>query len=389
MENIFFYGERGIVNGLVLDIKDDLSKLKKVLNSIEWCLEQDKGWINDIHSATYLVEPGFSKFGQPDLVIICESKDGSKYWFFIEAKAIPYHASAISNDKGMKQKAFNSSINGQISLNYRLALALENYSGESVLTESVDIFEQYQEKISDYNNVPRKAGKPELLRRIINRFMIGLKLEKTFFVAITRDPPPNPIKNCPQDLLPLLIDESGNNRWPDLSSQVGFLSLEVMDLEILNLDGYFRAGCRTHIGKWEENPKPNDFDDAPVLRPKNWDEFPDNWVDAVDELADCIKKNTSQWAETIRYNGSYSFKINNKTIGKLLLKDPHNPCLMVGFSIVVPDAKLYAEYFDKSEFLLMAPPKEPFTMSCINKIEKKDEICEVMTEFLQSFRLNV
>jgi hypothetical protein len=48
MENIFFYGERGIVNGLVLDLKDDLSKLKKVLNSIEWCSEQEKSWINDI-----------------------------------------------------------------------------------------------------------------------------------------------------------------------------------------------------------------------------------------------------------------------------------------------------------------------------------------------------
>ena len=76
MENIFFYGERGIVNGLVLDLKEDLSKLKKVLNSIEWCSEQEKSWINDIENAIYLIEPGFSKFGQPDLVIICEAKDG-------------------------------------------------------------------------------------------------------------------------------------------------------------------------------------------------------------------------------------------------------------------------------------------------------------------------
>ena len=85
MDNIFFYGERGIVNGLVLDLKDDLFMLKKVLSSIEWCSEQEKGWINDIENAIYLIEPGFSKFGQPDLVIICEPKDGSKYWFFIEA----------------------------------------------------------------------------------------------------------------------------------------------------------------------------------------------------------------------------------------------------------------------------------------------------------------
>jgi hypothetical protein len=114
MENIFFYGERGIVNGLVLDLKDDILKLKNVLNSIEWCSEKDKSWIGDIKNATYLIEPGFSKFGQPDLVIICEGKNGLKYWFFIEVKAIPYHSSAASNKKGMEQKAYNSSINGQI-----------------------------------------------------------------------------------------------------------------------------------------------------------------------------------------------------------------------------------------------------------------------------------
>lgn len=162
-----------------------------------------------------------------------------------------------------------------------------------------------------------------------------------------------------------------------------------MDLEILDLDGYFRAGCRTHIGEWEENPRPNDFDDASILRAKNWNEFPENWVIAVDDLADCIKKNTYQWAETIRYNGSYSFKINKKTIAKLVLKNPHSPCLMVGFSIVVPDAKFCAEYLDKSEFWLMAPPKEPFIMSRIKQIRKIDEVCEVMTEFLRSFGQDV
>jgi hypothetical protein len=76
----------------------------------------------------YLIEPGFSKFGQPDLVLVCKIKDGSKRWVFIEAKAIPYNASAMSNKNGMKQNGYNSSINGQLSLNYRLALALERYS---------------------------------------------------------------------------------------------------------------------------------------------------------------------------------------------------------------------------------------------------------------------
>ena len=111
----------------------------------------------------------------------------------------------------MNQKAYNSSINGQISLNYRLALALERYSGESLVRESKAIFEQYKEKIFDYNNGPRKAGKPELLKRIIAPFMSKLKLRNTFFIAVTRDSPPNPMKNCPEEHLPLLLDKKGIN----------------------------------------------------------------------------------------------------------------------------------------------------------------------------------
>jgi hypothetical protein len=385
MENIFFYGERGIVNGLVLDLKDDLSKLKKVLNSIEWCSVQEKSWINDIENAIYLIEPGFSKFGQPDLVIICEAKDGLKSWFFIEVKAIPYHASAISNKKGMNQKAFNSSINGQISLNYRLALALERYSGESLVRESKAIFEQYKEKIFDYNNGPRKAGKPELLKRIIAPFMSKLKLKNTFFISVTRDFQPNPMKNCPEEHLPLLLDEKGINRWDEIASQIGFLSLKFLDLSVLRLDGYFREGCRTHIGNWEDNPEPKDFGNTPVLRSKNWNEFPANWVLATDEIGNCIKKNLNRAAETIRYPGSYSFKINNKTIGKLVLKNPQNPSLMVGFSIVVPEAKFYAEHLGASELWLMAPRKEPFIITRIKSPSKTLEVCEVMVEFLKSF----
>jgi hypothetical protein len=58
---------------------------------------------------------------------------------------------------------------------------------------------------------------------------------------------------------------------------------------------------------------------------------------------------------------------------------------MVGFSIVVPKAKFYAEYIGNSEKWLMAPRKEPFFMVCVkNQIEITD-ICEVMVEFLSSF----
>ena len=388
MNKICFYGERGIVNGLVLDLKDDLHKLKDVLRSIEWCTEGDYSWIDDIIKVVYLIEPGFSKFGQPDLVLVCKIKDGSKRWLFIEVKVISYSASAMSNKKGMTQRQYNSSINGQLSLNYRLALALERYSEGSFLEEPIGIFDQYKKKIYDYNKGPRKAGKPQLIKRIVVPYMNNFDVERAYFVSITKDLPPNPINTTDVDFLPLLIDQNGRNLWDELSKQIGFLSLEVIDKEVVNKDGYFREGCLMHIGQWKEDPKPTQFIDVPVLHAKNWNKFPTEWVQLVDDLAKCIKENISQFAKCKRYNGSYSFIINNKTLGKLVLKDPHNPCLMVGFSIIVPEAKLYAEYIGYSEKLLMAPRKEPFFMVRVKKQNEFDDICEVMVEFLSSFESN-
>jgi hypothetical protein len=264
-------------------------------------------------------------------------------------------------------------------------LALERYSEGPFLEESSDIFDQYKKKIDDYNKGPRKAGKPQLIKRIVVPHMNDFKIERAYFVSITKDLPPNPIKTTDVDFLPLLIDQNGRNLWGELSSQIGFLSLEVIDKEVVNKDGYFREGCLIHIGQWKADPKPTQFIDVPVLSAKNWSEFPTEWVQFVDELAKCIKVNTTQFAKCKRYNGSYSFIINNKTLGKLALKDPHNPFLMVGFSIVVPEAKFYAEYIGNSERWLMAPRKEPFFMVRVKKQSEFKDICEVMVEFLNSF----
>lgn len=114
MGNMYFYGERGIVNGLVLDIKADLRRLKAVLKAINWCKPSSHAWIKQIKSAIYFVEPGFAQFGQPDLLIICEVENGPKHFLIIEAKAMPYKASAMPCKDGMTAKAFNSSINGPI-----------------------------------------------------------------------------------------------------------------------------------------------------------------------------------------------------------------------------------------------------------------------------------
>jgi hypothetical protein len=288
----------------------------------------------------------------------------------------------MSNKKGMTVKGYNSSINGQLSLDYRLAVALERHEIGPILEESKTVFEQYHKRLLDYNNGPRKVAKPELLKGIINPYLQDLQLEKTFFVAMTRDEGLNPINSAAEDELPLVIDESGNNRWHELSTHFGFLSLKELDLDVLKLDGYYRRGCQLHIGPWIEEEKPKEFVDAPLLITVNWIKFPDQWVKKVDELAMCIRENIRPWGECIRYQGSYSFKVKGKTIGKLLLINPEDPQIMVCFSIVVPNHKSYAKILGTPEKMVMGTTKEPFLMVTV---DRTDEVCQIMSEFLTEF----
>jgi hypothetical protein len=379
MGNMYFYGERGIVNGLVLDIKDDLSRLKAALNAINWCKRASRGWIEQIKNATYFVEPGFAQFGQPDLLIICEVENGPKHFLIIEAKAVPYKASAMSCKAGMTARGFNSSVNGQLSLNYRLALALEESDRESILQESEELFQAYQKKLSDLNNGPRKLIKPLTIKGIVKPHLQGAKLDQFHFVAMTNDPDDNQMNEIDNDLKPLLLGGAGNDLWPELAAQFGCLSLEKLDLVVLKIDGYFRQGCLTHIGQWPKKPKA-ELQKPPAFQFVNWKAFPENWVEMVNLIAQCVKGSTHAGVLVKKYNGSYSLIVNGKTVGKLMLKEPANPKIVVGFSTFVPRAEEYAEILGIPELRVMM--KQPFFLVACSGPAK---VCETMAAFLKTF----
>jgi len=55
------------------------------------------------------VEFGLAELGNPDLLLIRESAENPRpYCIFLEAKVIPYSASAISNSQGMTQRGYCS-----------------------------------------------------------------------------------------------------------------------------------------------------------------------------------------------------------------------------------------------------------------------------------------
>lgn len=382
MQNFMFYGERGIVNGLVLDIYDNLDRLKKILRAISWCGEQSSDWISDIQNVFYLIEPGFGQFGQPDLIIICQLCNGTHRFVIIETKTTLYHDSAKQNDKGMDVKGYNSSINGQLSLDYRLTLALQDYDdNRKAVEEPSPIFEWYKKRLKETRDKPRKVRKRQLIDEIVIPYLKGLKLQNTFFVAMTTDKDTNPLKLVDDNTKPVVLDENGKDVWARWSAHWGFLSLQTLEADVLNFDGLFRRGYHTFIRPQTKQMGINNFDGQrfPLA---NWQKFfPKEWGEKVDELAKQISDKISDGIKCKKFNGSYSFIVNSKTLGKLAPRRPENPELMVGFSPVVSSAEDFAKCLGKPErYRLM---QEPFWMVSADPEINAEKVVETMVCFLK------
>jgi hypothetical protein len=289
----------------------------------------------------------------------------------------------MSNTKGMAQKGYNSSINGQLSLDYRLALTLNDYKGEGILQESESIFEAYREELGDYNPGPRKAGKFELIESIVKRYFLDLPLNNAYFVAMTRDRGKNPMDNVDDDFKPKVLDSDGNDCWAEYAPQFGFLSLQELDLTVLKRGGYFGDGCLVHIGKWEEVIDPKKFK-GKWLVPVNFKKFDEGWINSVNAVAECIKAGTSNSVKTIKNPGSHSFVIKGKTVGKLCPQNSGKPYLMVGFSIMAPNVMDYSKMLGKPQRFVLGPSKEPFMFVTLEEVDKV-KVCDVMIEFLKSY----
>lgn len=62
--SIVFYGERGLVNGLVLELNGNLDLTKIFLKNIRFCSSAPPAWIDSLQAVYFLVEPSFLEFGK-------------------------------------------------------------------------------------------------------------------------------------------------------------------------------------------------------------------------------------------------------------------------------------------------------------------------------------
>jgi hypothetical protein len=195
---IHFYGERGLVNGLFLDLRE-ARRILDFLRKIQFA-HREPPHLDPETEVLVIVEAGFAEFGCPDAILVARAPDQKRLVFFVEAKAGRYEEEA--QDYRQRDPGFNSTINGQFSLRYRLSHALRVFGDDSRLIEPKALATAYGEPKR------RQLSKPGNLKHIVRPHLTGAS--DYFFVALTDDKTNvwPAIENKKQELLPFLADES-------------------------------------------------------------------------------------------------------------------------------------------------------------------------------------
>ncbi len=355
--NVTFYGERGVVNSIVLRLEKDIKLAHGFLTIIRFYNGQPPSWINKIKSVHYFVEISFGEFGDPDLIILCEDHEGDKHLVFIEAKLVCYDTSAVdlrntgnksTSSAGNKAVGINSRINAQLTLKYRLSLVLQKRGLGEKLEESGEIFELYKDLPTEFKKQARRVFKKEVIGICDEHFT---SIKDYWFVAMTNDPPDYK-PYVQQTNNPLIMDELGHALTSNVDSNFGIITYADIS-KIKGLEGH-------------KIPKPLSYNSSDTkalhLRTVNWSEF-DSYISneikssLEDMIIESIKIVGHNSIIKKLYSGSVSYLVNGRTIIKLV---PINEKMIEGQSgimlAVVEDfieaAGVNKELFDAGRYSL-------------------------------------
>ena len=92
---IVFYGEKGILNSIVLDIQGDIAKQKQFIRSIILADKSKLSWVDSVHTVKCFMAPSLDQFGNPDMIMEAVTTDGEKYVLFIVTTTATYQNSAL------------------------------------------------------------------------------------------------------------------------------------------------------------------------------------------------------------------------------------------------------------------------------------------------------
>jgi len=296
---VSWYGERGIVNAVVSSLVEaGVPGVVAFLKTVIWAAPPK--WLDDVESVEIIVEISCWEFGNPDLIIVCRTEGDDRYATFVEAKVIPYDLSAGSNKCGIRVRGFNSTINGQLSLKYRLALSLSQWNGDSEELSEPDVLYQAYERswsrggLGDTNRRARHLRKPNVLSLLRSAGLAGMPLSNFYFVAWTWDQQPffRASQFHKSDQRPLFLDEDGNEQWQRTLRQIGWIGFkQIADSDKLQnyLGNEFRDALATMQDSLEPVVKVTATNELPRIIPynilKNSEECTVRQLRAIEQLA--------------------------------------------------------------------------------------------------------
>jgi hypothetical protein len=241
--NFYMWGERGLIATFFADLSQmDNRDIVKLLNTIVF-----NNLLNipheDVEDIDIIIEPDFGNagFGHPDAVIAVQLKSNQRIVFILEAKQTTFERACKFN-KTRADSGFNSTLTGQLELNYCLTLALVQYKDETYNTPLKEPYlsdnHPYKDERQSKTNVKKNGGIRQLkdknvLEKVVAK-LCGAPIYNYYHIVVTTDSD-NPLNSnnlCKdsQCLLPQLFNKEGQNCWDDiLRTHIGWINYQMME----------------------------------------------------------------------------------------------------------------------------------------------------------------
>lgn len=319
--DIQFYGERGILNGILLDMYHDENtykgKLKKFFGAIRLFSGDKVPW-GDITGCKWMIEPSFAHFGDPDLIAVFES-DRKKYALFIEAKLKDYISSCMSlerEDGITNLKGQSSKLNVQLSFRYRFVQAFKEAIAKEAKAPNESQAQEITESSHKYPDGKIRKLYKESVVRGVRDFLEGV--DEYYFIALTNDVSSQTviqeIKRNGKYYPPLI--NGTYNGFNENKSKFGVLTYrELVNKKVVTYNatagerlGFFGKACKM-MGVEVQSCKE---DKMPSVKGENIK----NWKPDLRKLADDFQDGLD--LQLLKREGSYSLELDGEVVMKLM-----------------------------------------------------------------------
>lgn len=384
---ITYYGERGIVNGIILDIKDDIEKQRSFLKAIKLADKSNLPWANDAVHFNWFIEPSLSEFGSPDIILTVTTNTTIKYAFFIEAKLNSYDRSSFSLKDLMLKKDYDgvaSKLNVQLAFKYRFVEAMfvdDKPSGN---------IEESEEAANKYKDNKYRKLKLHKLCTHMKKLFEGVDKNNIYYIALTNDDISlDPFDN--KDTLPAITIAD----WEENSNKFGILTYQSLEtMGVINRDSGVYGKAAEFMFKTLTDTERMDYVDEQALENINFQ----NWPLPQKNLADYAKKIIENTINNLKIEktiirkdneGSYSYedrRDNRKIVLKIQLyknsKDKHSKeNIIIGLREDDVSEKL-EHTSERALYLLGAANRKPFWCYSVNNEDDMDRLSDVIEKYL-------